>query len=67
MNIKLEIQGMSCGHCQSAVDSALKAVSGVQSVNVSLQNKTAIIEGTPDIQALIAAVQEEGYTAQVAA
>jgi copper chaperone len=67
MNIKLEIQGMSCGHCQAAVNNALKSVSGVQNVSVSLEGKSATIEGNPDIQALIAAVQEEGYSAQVAA
>jgi copper chaperone len=67
MNIKLEIQGMSCGHCQAAVNNALKSVSGVKSVSVSLEGKSATIEGNPDIQALIAAVQEEGYSAQVAA
>jgi copper chaperone len=67
MNIKLEIQGMSCGHCQAAVNNALKAVSGVVSVAVSLEGKSATVEGSAEIGALIAAVQEEGYTARVAA
>jgi copper chaperone len=67
MNIKLEIQGMSCGHCQAAVNNALKAVSGVVSVAVSLEGKSATIEGSPEIGALLAAVQEEGYSARVAA
>ena len=32
----IKIEGMSCGHCTAAVEAALKAVPGVQSVVVDL-------------------------------
>ncbi|MFN3267317.1 MAG: heavy-metal-associated domain-containing protein [Deinococcales bacterium] len=64
MSIQLQIEGMSCGHCQKAVDTALRNVKGVTAVSVSLEGKSAQIEGTPDLSALIAAVQEEGYSAK---
>lgn len=63
---KLEIQGMTCGHCQRAVKEALEGVSGVSQANVSLDDHSATIEGDADVQTLIAAVQEEGYQASVA-
>lgn len=65
--IQLEVTGMTCGHCQSAVLKALKAVSGVQDAQVDLASGKAFVEGSPDPQQLLVAVQEEGYTARVLA
>jgi copper chaperone len=66
--IKLKIEGMTCGHCVMAVNEALAAVPGVTGpVAVSLDPGEARVEGTPDPQALLAAVAEEGFTAVVVA
>jgi len=65
MSTELNIIGMTCGHCQTAVTKALRAVPGVQNAQVDLQTGRAIVEGQPDLRALLAAVTEEGYTAQV--
>ena len=40
----LSIEGMMCGHCQAHVEKALKAMDGVTSVEVSLENKNATVE-----------------------
>lgn len=61
----LNITGMTCGHCVKAVEKALSAVPGVQKVAVSLEEGKATVEGSADTQAMIAAVAEEGYSAQV--
>ncbi|WP_407570127.1 heavy-metal-associated domain-containing protein [Deinococcus altitudinis] len=65
MSTELNITGMTCGHCQTAVTKALRTVPGVQNAQVDLQTGRAIVEGQPDLQALLAAVREEGYSAQV--
>lgn len=65
MTTELTVTGMSCGHCEKAVQSALKSVPGVQDVQVDLQGGRATVQGEADPQALIAAVTEEGYGAQV--
>ena len=67
MNTELKIEGMSCGHCVSAVKRALEAVAGVKQADVDLANGRATVqhEGAP-IEALIQAVDEEGYSAQAA-
>ena len=66
--IELKIGGMSCQHCVHTVDQVLAAVEGVrQVVEVRLDDGTAIVDGEPDVAALIAAVEEEGYTAEVRA
>ena len=67
MSTELTITGMTCGHCQKAVQEALQQVPGVQSASVDLTAGRASVTGPADVQALIAAVVEEGYEAQIAA
>ena len=62
-NAELKIGGMTCGHCKSAVEEALKDVNGVTEVVVDLENAKALVSGDVDVQVLIAAVVEEGYEA----
>lgn len=64
---KLSITGMTCGHCQKAVEEALESVEGAQDVNVDLASGTATVAGAADPARLVAAVEDEGYGAQVAA
>jgi copper chaperone len=68
MNIKLNVSGMTCGHCEAAVNKALKSVEGVSDVQVNLSAGTASIEGdNVNTENLIAAVIDEGYGASLAA
>ncbi|BDU74179.1 CopZ family metallochaperone [Mesoterricola silvestris] len=65
--IQLKIEGMTCGHCVMSVKQALAAVPGVQgAVDVDLASGRARVDGAPDPAALIAAVEEEGFSAAVA-
>jgi copper chaperone len=67
--IRLEVTGMSCGHCQSAVQNALRRQRGVRAATVDLEGGTAQVEYDPSAitpEQLTAAVAEEGYTATVA-
>ena len=63
---ELSVSGMTCGHCLTAVTKALKTVEGVTDAHVDLASGKVTVTGTPDPQALIAAVIGEGYGAQVA-
>jgi len=65
MSTELTISGMTCGHCQTAVTKALKSVAGVKDAQVDLQAGKAVVDGQVDPQALLAAVTEEGYGAQL--
>ena len=44
------IEGMQCNHCKMSVEKALGSIEGVTKVEVSLENKNAIIESTKEIQ-----------------
>lgn len=61
--INLSIEGMMCGSCVSSVENALRAVPGVEGVSVSLEDKSALVKGEVQIDALIQAVKQAGYTA----
>ena len=64
--IELEIQGMTCMHCVKAVTEALSGVPGVTKVqDVNLEKGTAAVEGSPAPDALVAAVKEAGYQAEI--
>ena len=64
-NIELNVEGMSCGHCKTSVEKALKSVTGVEKVQVFLQDGRAVVEGTAPVDKLIEAVEEEGYSASL--
>lgn len=62
--IELDITGMTCDHCVHAVTTAVKEVPGVNSAEVSLEAKSAVISGDSfDVQKILEAIAEEGYSA----
>ncbi|MHB1513298.1 MAG: CopZ family metallochaperone [Acidiferrobacter sp.] len=62
----LHITGMTCGHCVAAVTAALKAVPGVESVQVNLERGEGVIKGSASAEQLVQAVGAEGYEARPA-
>lgn len=65
--IELNVTGMTCKHCQAAVESALQNVAGVSSVVVDLSaGKAKLTTQDVPLELLIAAVAEEGYSASLA-
>lgn len=60
----LTVEGMQCGHCKANVEKALGNLSGVTSVQVDLDAKTAAVTLSDAVAdaALQAAVEEAGYT-----
>jgi len=56
---------MTCENCVRHVRQALESVPGVERALVELDAGRAVVEGTPDPQDLVAAVEEEGYAAEL--
>ena len=63
MKKTIKIEGMMCMHCVKAATKALEAVEGVTAVNVSLDEKQAVVECADSVTdaALTAAITEEGF------
>lgn len=65
--VTLKIDGMTCGHCTATVEKALGNVPGVTRVrDVSRERGEATVEGDASPEALVAAVEAEGYEARAA-
>jgi Au+-exporting ATPase len=60
---ELAIEGMTCASCVSRVETALKAVAGVETAAVNFASERATVTGAVDPQGLIAAIQAAGYEA----
>jgi copper chaperone len=58
------VTGMSCGHCQRAVEAAIGQLEGVQSARVDLKTGQAKVIGDVESQAVSDAVKEAGYEAR---
>jgi copper chaperone len=65
MTKKVFIQGMTCSHCASHVEEALKEICGIKSAKVDLEAKVATIELAHDVEdeKIKAAVEDAGYEA----
>jgi mercuric ion transport protein len=66
--VALDVTGMTCGGCATAVESALAGLKGVQKASVSFEQKRAVVtfdpsQVTPD--RLLQAVEKAGFKAQV--
>ena len=65
--IRLKVEGMTCQHCVKTVRETLSAVPGVDRVTeVDLERGETLVDGQAKAEALVAALQEEGYEAQAA-
>lgn len=64
-SVQLLLTGMSCASCVSKVQNALQSVSGVDQARVNLAERSALITGSADPQALVAAVEKAGYGAEM--
>ncbi|MFW5965688.1 MAG: heavy-metal-associated domain-containing protein, partial [Halodesulfurarchaeum sp.] len=56
-----------CEGCEEIVENALEDVRSVESVAVDREAGTAVVDGDPNLQDLIDAVDYAGYTAEEAA
>ena len=67
MKQTFSVSGMSCANCVAHVEKAVRELSGIQNVLVSLEKNSMVVDYDPSvvaIPAIIAAVDEEGYGAQ---
>lgn len=66
MSEVLNVQGMTCGHCVSAITTAVEALPGVTGVEVNLEAGTVRVDGTAERVTVAAAIDDAGYDVQPA-
>jgi len=65
MALDIDIGGMTCASCVARVEKAIKAVPRVRDASVNLATERAAVQGDGlDVAAIVAAVEQAGYTAR---
>ena len=62
----LNVQGMTCGHCERAVSNAVKSVDTQAAVKVDLATGKVEIDSAQPREAFAKAITEEGYLVEAA-
>lgn len=59
----VKVEGMSCENCAKHVTEALEKLAGIESVNVNLKDKEAVVDyfGSVEEKEIEAAIEEAGY------
>ena len=55
------VPGMTCGHCQSAIETEVAKVAGVTAVAVDLDTKTVKVDGEAVDAEIRLAIDEAGF------
>lgn len=65
---EFQVTGMTCGHCEMSVREEVEKITGVEGIDVSAQTGRLVITSASalDSDAVIAAVDEAGYSAVAA-
>ena len=58
---QIEVDGMSCGHCEQTVEDALADVEGVTDATADNETGEVRYEGDADPAEVAAAVEDAGY------
>lgn len=64
--LRLNVEGMTCGHCARSVTDAVKSVDPKADVRVDLDAKRVEAETAADPAAIIRAIADAGYVAVAA-
>jgi copper chaperone len=62
MQYTLQVQGMTCGHCERSVTQAVQRLDPAATVRIDRAQGQVVVESTEPRAALAAAIAEEGYT-----
>lgn len=64
MKITLKVEGMTCNHCEKAINDTLTALNGVNTVEVHLKEGTVNVtysEEKVEVSQMVEAIEEQGY------
>jgi copper chaperone len=57
-----QVSGMTCGHCERAVEQAIAQVDAQAQTSIERSSGKVLVHSQSSREALAAAIQEEGYT-----
>ena len=57
----IKVNGMSCGHCVSAITKALAELDKTAKIQIDKASQTVRFDGDADQEEVVLAIQEAGY------
>ncbi|WP_312565044.1 heavy-metal-associated domain-containing protein [Comamonas sp.] len=57
-----QVSGMTCGHCERAVQNAIAQVDAQAQTQIDRASGKVVVQSTAPREALAQAIQEEGYS-----
>ena len=57
----IKVKGMNCGHCVKAVDAALRRLSGISDLKVSIGQAVVTTDVPPDTTQIRQAIEDAGF------
>ncbi|AYC30377.1 copper chaperone CopZ [Paenisporosarcina cavernae] len=63
-HVTLQVGGMTCNHCVNAIEKSVGNISGVDKVDVHLENGTVDVEFNKtvvEMRQITSAIEEQGY------
>ena len=58
----LDVQGMTCGHCEKAVTTAIRLLDPTAEITIDRSQNRVEVNTSQPREALAEAIREEGYT-----
>lgn len=65
--MKFNVPDMSCGHCTSTIEKAIKSADAEANVSCDIAARTVSVEGSLPAERLTALLKDAGYDSSVAA
>jgi len=59
---QFQVQGMTCGHCEKAVQAAIRQLDPQAEVRIDRASNLVEVHSAQDREKLAEAIREEGYT-----
>ena len=56
------VQGMTCGHCEKAVQAAIRSIDPQAQVRIDRQQNLVEVTTEKDRESVAAAIRDDGYT-----
>lgn len=61
MQYTLDVQGMTCGHCERSVTRAVQRIDPGAQVSIDRPQNKVVVQSTAPVEQIAAAIAEEGY------
>jgi len=64
METKFTVPEISCGHCKETIESTIKSLDNVETVNVDIDKKSVEVKSSSDLDLSLVSnmLDEQGYT-----